>query len=337
MSLKKENKQMSMYEPNLEELVSEDHKYRKLLKIVAFEELTSGLKLSYSETGRAGYAATTAFKCLLLQFMNDLSDREMEESLKYDLSYKLFCGFKLLDKTPDHSYFGSVRKRFGIHRLTELFKKFQLALKDKKLIREVFTFIDATDLRARVDHWKARDKAIVDAENEEKDDKGNPTMNNKNVSKYSSDKDAKFGAKGKNKIWMGYKKHVGVDMSFGFISKISVTPANVSDGAGLKEVCPDSGMVFADKAYCVDVAQEAIKENNCHSGAILKNNMKNKNKDKDRWISKVRMPFEGVFSKMPKKCRYFGLEKATFQATMEAFVFNFKRLITLEIETVPIS
>ncbi len=328
---------MSMYIPNLEELISEDHKYRRLLKIVNFEELTSGLKLSYSETGRAGYPVTTAFKCLLLQFMNDLSDREMEDYLIENNAGKLFCGFKLLDKTPDHSYFGSVRKRFGIHRLTELFKKFQSALKDKKLIREVFTFVDATDLRARVDHWKARDIAIADAENNEKDDKGNPTMNNKNVSEYSPDPDAKFGAKGKNKIWLGYKKHAGVDMSFGFISKIAVTPANVSDGAGLKEVCPDSGMVFADKAYCVEVAQETIKEKKCHSGAILKDNMKNKNKDKDRWISKIRMPFEGVFSKMPKKCRYIGIEKASFQATMVALVFNFKRLIALDIETVPIS
>jgi len=34
---------------------------------------------------------------------------------------------------------------------------------------------------------------------------------------------------------------------------------------------------------------------------ILKNNMKNKNKDKDRWISGLRAPCEGTFSKQNKR------------------------------------
>ena len=50
-------------------------------------------------------------------------------------------------------------------------------------------------------------------------------MNNKNVSNYSSDPDARYGAKGKNDIWFGYKRHVGVDMHQGLISTVAVTPA----------------------------------------------------------------------------------------------------------------
>ena len=83
----------------------------------------------------------------------------------------------------------------------------------------------------------------------EHDDDGNPTMNNKNISSYSSDPDARYGAKGKNKIWVGYKRHLSVDMHQGFITKVAVTPANVHDGQGLKHVCPRSGAVVADKAY----------------------------------------------------------------------------------------
>jgi len=40
-----------------------------------------------------------------------------------------------------------------------------------------------------------------------------------------------------------------------------------------------------------------MREEKCHSGAVLKNNMKGKNKDKDRWLTSVRVPFEGVVSK----------------------------------------
>ena len=118
-------------------------------------------------------------------------------------------------------------------------------------------------------------------------------------------------------------------MSSGLINKIAVTPANVTDQEGLKHICPEQGAVFADKQYCCKRAQIIMKSNNCHSAAILKSNMKNKNKDKDKWISKMRAPFEGVFSKMSKRTRYRGLAKTQMQAFWEAIVFNVKRLIKL--------
>jgi len=48
------------------------------------------------------------------------------------------------------------------------------------------------------------------------------------------------------------------------------------------------------------------------------------------------MPFEGVFSKVQKRARFRGQTKVYFQAVIEAIVFNAKRLIACEIETVPI-
>ena len=57
-----EDKQMSMIIPNLEELVPEDNFYRKLLKLMDFDKLTSPYKKLYSESGRAGYPISTGFK-----------------------------------------------------------------------------------------------------------------------------------------------------------------------------------------------------------------------------------------------------------------------------------
>ena len=42
-----------------------------------------------------------------------------------------------------------------------------------------------------------------------------------------------------------------------------------------------------------------IKRKGCHSAAIKKNNMTGKNRDKDRWLSQRRAPYERVFSKRP--------------------------------------
>jgi IS5 family transposase len=114
------------------------------------------------------------------------------------------------------------------------------------------------------------------------------------------------------------------------IDSIAATPANVSDQEGFSHVCPRSGeMVFADKAYCLRPAQAAMKKRGAQSAAILRNNMKGKNKDLDKWRSKMRAPFECVFSKFEKRARYRGLAKVQFQLFMDAIVWNVKRLVLM--------
>ena len=188
------------------------------------------------------------------------------------------------------------------------------------IMRNVFTFVDASKIITKETTWAERDKALK---------KGEEALNNDNIKKYSADKDARFGCNGKNKFWFGYKRHNSVDMGSGLIKKVAVTPANISDADGLKHTCPDEGMIFADKGYCISKAQKIMKAKKCHSGAILKNNMKAKNRDKDKWISRTRSPFENVFSKNNNRARYRGLAKIQTQAFMEAIVFNVKRLLVI--------
>jgi hypothetical protein len=58
--------------------------------------------------------------------------------------------------------------------------------------------------------------------------------------------------------------------------------------------------------------------------------MKGKNRDKDRWLSSVRMPFEGVFAYQSKDARYRGVKKNQFQGFMQAIAFNFRRLVKIQ-------
>jgi IS5 family transposase len=261
-----------------------------------------------------------AIKCLFLQFYYDLSDREMEERLRYDMAFRWYVGLNLAEETPDHTFFCRVRTILGEERIGQMFKNVMQKAEEKGIVRNVFTFVDATAVKSKETTWEQRDKAI--AQGEEK-------LNNGNVGKYSADKDARFGCKGKNKFWYGYKKHVSVDMGSGLIKSVTVTPANVSEQEGLEYICPDGGMVVGDKAYCLSTAQMTMKSHGCHSGAVLKNNMKGKNKDKDRWLTKLRAPFESVFSKDEIKARYRGLMKVQLQAFLEALVFNMKRLAAI--------
>ena len=310
MSIKPESRQKSLLVTDIEELVKSEHPLRKLLKVLDFEELSCPLTSLWSKTGRGGYSPSQVLRMLLLQFMEDLSDRMLERYLEDNVAAKLFCGFQLLEKTPDNTSFSQMRARIGLKRLADIFNRVRDSMKAANVIREVFTFVDASSLKSRVDTWAARDKVLEDSNSSDDDD--TPSLNNSNMHQYSSDKDARFGCKGNKKYWIGYKRNVSVDMTSGMINKVSVTMANVTDQKAVAQVLPNQGMVFADKAYCLKQAQTAMKQHNCHSGAILKQNMKGKDNRKDAWLTSVRMPFEGTFAAMPKVTRFRGLNKNKF-------------------------
>lgn len=304
----------------LEDLVPENHNYRKFAKIWSFKSVEKGLKEIEKDNPHKGYGSLRLFKCLLLQFMENCSDRELERFIQENTAARWFCGFNLRDNTPDHSVFCQIRKKIGTKVLSKIFTDLRDQLKKQGMMSEVFTFVDATHLIAKANLWEERDKAI--AEKYEK-------MNNQNISKFSTDSQAKIGCKGKDKYWYGYKQHTSVDMQTGLINKIAVTPANVTDASGFKNVCPHQGATYMDKGYCVSPAPNIAKARGVHLAAIQKNNMKSKNKDRDRWYSSLRSPYERVFSKRERRVRYRGLAKNQFSAFMQALCFNLKRLSIL--------
>jgi len=321
MSIKR-GEQLMITNITVEKLVDVKHPYRNIKKRWNIRALVLKYEDLYSKNGRPAFPLEKGFAMLFLQTMEDLSDRQMEQALKDNNSMKWFCGFELLDETPDHSYFGRLRERLGTENVAKIFNSILEHLKKQGLCGNIFTFVDSTAIVSKVATWEERDKAIKD---------GLDKLDNSNVSNYSSDKNAKYGCKGKKKFWFGFKRHHAVDMKSGFIKKVVVTPANVPDGNVLKSLCPkDGGMIFADKAYSGKKTRQDIKGKGCYDGGVIyKDNQKEKNKDKDRWTTKVRMPFENVFSKMCRRTKYNGLVKTQYQAFMEAIVHNIKRSVKI--------
>lgn len=309
---------------SLNQLVDADHNYRRFLSIWSFKFAQKNFHKLDKGNPNKGYGLLTLFKCLILQFMEDLSDRQLERFLKENTAAKLFCGFTLLEKTPDHTVICRARARIGTSLLSKIFTDLRRQLQEKGLMNEAFTFVDASSLIAKANLWKERDRAI-----KEKIEK----LNNETLPEVAHDKEARIGCKGKDKFWYGFKKHQSVDMGSGLIHKVAVTPANVSDSKGFQHVCPSKGVIFADKGYCSHSCDQEAKKRGCELAAIKKNNMKGKNKDLDRFRSKLRSPFESVFSKQRKKVRYNGVIKNQFSCTLEAICFNLKRLLVLDVES----
>ena len=304
----------------LEDLVPESHIYRRFAKIWNFENVRKRLQKIENSNNYKGYGILTIFKCLLLQFLENLSDRELEKFLQENNAGKWFCDFSLAKPTPDHTVFTRARQRIGTKILSELFNDLRTQLQRQGFMNEIFSFVDASSLISKASLWEERDKAI-----KEKYEK----LNNQVLPEVAHDMEARIGCKGKNKFWYGYKKHVSVDMQSGLINKVAITPANTTDADGLERVCPSQGAIYADKAYCGAKANTAAAKKGCHLKAIKKNNMKMKNKDQDRWHSKIRAPYERVFSKQAKRVRYCGIRKNQFALFMEAICFNLKRLVVI--------
>jgi IS5 family transposase len=250
--------------------------------------------------------------------MEDLSDREFERFIAENNAGKWFCGFGLLEKTPDFTTVCKFRALVGTKNMSRIFNEVKRQLQVKGHCTEVFTFIDATALVSKLSIWEERDKAIA---------AGYERLNNKVLPEVSADPEARIGAKSDKKFWYGFKKHVGVDMQSGMINRVAVTPANVTDADGARHVMPRSGAAVTDKGY-VGAILEMLRRG-VHPMVIKRNNMKDKNADLDRWITKLRAPYEGTFSKQNKRVRYRGVVKNQGAEFMYAIAFNFRRLLAL--------
>lgn len=306
---------------SLEELVPPSHQYRKFIGVFDFKKIKHHLKLAEKDANYKGYGVERLFKCLLLQFMEDVSDRELERMLQENTAAKWFCGFSLSEATPDYSVFCRARSRIGTNKLSKIFALLRDQMRRKGLMSEVFTFVDASHLISKAALWEERDALI-----KQRYDK----INNDNISKVAHDNQARIGCKGGSKFWYGYKKHVSLDIQSGLINKVAVTPANLTDGQGFRHVCPNGGAVYADKGYCKKPSIIAAKRKGVHLCAIKNNNMRAKDYDMDRWISAIRSPGESVFSKQRRKVRYCGIAKNQFAEFMSAICFNMRRMIVLE-------
>jgi IS5 family transposase len=306
----------------LESAVRADHPFRTMNELVDFDRSARTYRSLYSPTGTKGIPIEQAIRLLIIQWLEDYSDRQMERAVQENLAIKWFCGFDLTDPTPDHSFFGKFRTRLGTKNLGDIFQSLNDCFRAEGLIGDTFSFIDATGIVTKTALWDERDRALR---------QGETTVNNRNVQQFAADSQARFGAKGKNKHWFGYKRNQCVDMKQGLVTKVAVTPANVLDDQAAKHVTPKAGMTFEDKGYDTPAGRQALAARGIHAGIIRKKNAKEKNHDLDAWISKLRMPFEGSFSKLHRRSKYRSLAKVQFQAFAEAICFNLKRVLAVHL------
>jgi len=106
-----EDNQVRFEDLAVKKILEKDKVYRPMLEMVNFNSLMKRYRHIYSEIGAPGYPIESGIKCLLVQIIEDRSDRQMEELARDSVRVRYFCGFSLADETPDHSFFGRFRDR----------------------------------------------------------------------------------------------------------------------------------------------------------------------------------------------------------------------------------
>ena len=78
---------------SLDSLVQESHVYRNFNQIWSFKNTEMKLRKFEKNNSHKGNGLIRLFKCLLLQFMEDLIDRELEKFLQENTAGKMVLWF----------------------------------------------------------------------------------------------------------------------------------------------------------------------------------------------------------------------------------------------------
>lgn len=252
-------------------VVPKDNMLRQINDLVDFSFVLEELKSKYChDNGRNAVPPIRMFKYLLLKSIFDLSDVDVVERSKYDMSFKYF-----LDMVPEASVIDpSSLTKFRKLRLQDLNllnlliqKTVEIAL-DKKLIKSKTIIVDATHTKARYNQKSPKEFLMEKSKNVRKavyqiDESMKEKLNVlKEVVEdyeeqldYSTDPDARVGHKTEDSSFFGYKTHIAINDER-LITAAIVTTGEQSDGKYLQDLIEKSqetGMeietVLGDTAY----------------------------------------------------------------------------------------
>jgi len=114
-------------------------KVKKNVNWKPIEDLLKQLKKNKSSAGVKSYLPIKMFKILLLQTWYNFSDRAIEEFLSDSISFRIFVGFNIEEKTPNHTTICRFRNNLFKKRLTEeIFKIINSQLETAGLIKKRF-------------------------------------------------------------------------------------------------------------------------------------------------------------------------------------------------------
>ena len=304
-----------------------DKLLKKIDRFIDWDNLESICKRMYKDTkrGRPSLPIIISLKCLVLQYLYNLSDPSLEDALIDRLSFQRFLGISFDTEIPDFTTIWRFRERLiKTDLLDKIFESVLKQLDNKNVILRKGTLIDATLVQAA--RKKVKNKSTRDG----------------NVKRSSQqDHDASGTQKG-GKQYYGYKGHIATDEGSNIIRRRRFTTASVHDSREFNNlICGDERSVFADKAYANDTIKRNMREKGIYYGIMDKGRrgrpkLSNKQKKANAWKKKVRNAVERPFAHFKKhmgfrSVRYVNLKRNELHFTFLCMIHNMRRAIALTV------
>jgi transposase, IS5 family len=350
------------YEEQLARLTKGGDPLVKLAAVVDFEpfryRLEKALKRSDgARGGRPPYDPVLMFKVLVLQALYNLSDDQAEFQIRDRLSFMRFLGLNPGVASPDAKTIWLFREQLvEAKAIDKLFALFDARLKDNGYLAQGGQIIDATVIAAPRQHLSDGEKALIKqgrsaeeiwpdapAKAAQKDVSARWTM------KRGSIKQGDAGAPPPAQIMVpifGYKNHAGIDRTFGFVRKWTVTHAARHDSGAFEDVLDHNNIarsVWADTAYRSAKNEREVRRAKLKSMIHFRKPkgkaMPGPHRRANAARSKVRSAVEHVFAvqkhRMALFIRTIGIERAKMKIGMANLAYNFKRLVWHEGRSAP--
>jgi IS5 family transposase len=309
-----------------------DSLLQKIDKFIDWQELETICQPMYkaSRRGRPTIPIQFSLKCLILQYLYNLSDPALEDALVDRLSFQRFLGISFESEIPDFTTIWRFRERLNkAGLLNNVFEAVVKQLDQRNTLLRRGTLIDATLVQA------ARRPSKQDSPQDGDTSSGGRADSQR-------DRDASSVKQGK-KFCYGYKGHIAVDQGSGIIRKQSFTSACVHDSQQTGElICGDEQALFADKAYSSDELKQSCRKNGVFYGVMdkgrrnrpLSQKQKKANSRKSRIRNAVERPF-AWFKRILgyRMVRYVNLRRNALHFTFLCIVHNLRRGVCLSTKT----
>lgn len=355
-----------------EQVLPKNHFLVRLKKEIPWKEMSRKLRLieAYKGGGEYGpppYPPEKILRMLLVPYLFNISEREAEQVVRFNLLAKYFVGLGVDERPPDHSTLTVFKERLLKHQgkraWENLFNQIILIAKRRRIKFGRLQIIDSTHTTADVNHQKDRHRA-------------------KKKAKLPRDPEASWKTKGTKKAKTkegkrveirdqiyGYKTHASFNQKTNLVTSLKVTTAKEDDGKqlptlvnkdkriGIAKSSEDKkeGTIYtADKAYDDGNNHEFLKVKDLISAIQLKRTRtEKKDKNKEPWLKMLksksyqeairkRKEIEKKFGEWKKhqgfhRCRYLGLNRYAIQAYLTAMSSNLKRIMLLTQQTTKIT
>jgi IS5 family transposase len=335
-------------------IIPRDHFLVQLNAAIPWQRFTYKLVKYYrgkAKEGRPPWEPAVVLKMLLVAYLYNLSERQVEEVAKFNLPVKYFLGLAADEAPPDHSTLTAFKGRLLENGRVTAFEK---------LLEEVVSIAREQGVHFGTIHVMDSTHSVadvnVDKERHRQDKDGQPPRDPNAAWGVKRDRmvtDAEGHRVRRKEYFYGYKAHVSLDAQSGLITSMLHTPGAAYDGHQLPKLLHKDlqqglpvSIVTADRAYD-DSANHVLLDSLGIASAIRLNTHRLCKKDPSRavWQELCRSPQyqEGLKEryKVERKfgeakvrhglgrCRYLGILRYAIQGFLTAIALNLKRMVLL--------